>query len=119
MDIFDKWKKGKASIICSSEEECAQFVKYVHDEGIEYIGKEGPNVTFWKHNEDEKQRGYNCSAMRNGVNHMTTFSLPKLPHASVSEHHNPLSEVFYFQDFISEQLPPSIDDKAFEAFLLE
>lgn len=118
MDIFDKWKKGEASIICSSEEECIQFVKYVYDAGIEYIGKEGANVTFWKCNEGEKQRGYNCSMMCDGVNHMTTFSLPKLPHTSMSKHHNPLSEVFDFQDFAAEQWP-SIDDKAFEAFLLE
>lgn len=115
MDIFDKWKKGKASIICSSEEECAQFVKYVHDEGIEYIGKEGPNVTFWGSKPEETQRGYNCCAIKGETNYMTTFSLPK--YSCTSYNHRPLSETFSFQEFIEEQCP-SIDDKVFEEFLL-
>ena len=122
MSIFEKWKNGMATIVCHSREECEEFVQYFHGEGIEYIGKDGPYVTYWD-NSFASSRGYNCSKVSFGKNCVTTFAMfstwSSTDYDDFIKDYAPLKEVFDFNEFKQEEFRDCIDINNFTSILLD
>ena len=114
MNIFEKWAHGELSMLCYSEDECREFLSYVHEQGIRYAGCESLlDKTYWGHG--QKCRGYNCC--KHGHRHaVTTFDMDN--QFSDDERYCLLPQSVDFANFWNGEIEPSINVEDFEAILM-